>query len=484
MKPNKGIRPEYIKDKKQVQGIEAYNLPETLGGVPTKIKLALDSCFAPVATMLQHSLEDLSSEGIPLFPGYGVLTGLAQNGLIRAGVETRANEMTRKWGEVVISGGDDDTDDKQAVADELEAEITCFEIKKLFNEAACMCGYYGGCLYYIDTGIEPKDMATPLVLSEATFKPGTLKGFNLIEPYLVSPGVYNSTYPMARDYFRPDIWYVQGTPIHISRLLYFAENNLPSMLKPAYNFFGMSLTQKVLDAVSHFTACRESAARLLQKYAVTVFKTDMTQILSGGMDDALNRRVQYFVQNRDNDGCATIDKNNEDLVVMTTSLSGVTDLVRQAQEYVAAMFNEPVTKMWGLSPAGFSTGDSDLRNHYDNVQTLQSKMFAVPMKRVLDVLQMNRYGEINDSLTFEFAPLSEEDESKQITNNKAKAEMLIALTDANMISPEEGRQALIDDPDSGFGNLPPYPPVDEQMAPFDPEDNPDAPDELKEVTMI
>lgn len=484
MKQKNGIRPELIKDKNRIQNIEAYALPETLGGVPQDIELALDSCFAPVATMLQHSLDDLSSEGIPMFPGYGVLTGLAQNGLIRAGVETRANEMTRKWGEIIVSGGDDDTDDKQARADELEAEITRFEIQKLFNEAACMCGYYGGCLYYLDTGIEPKDMVTPLILSEATFRAGSLKGFKLIEPYLVSPGIYNSTYPMAPDYFKPDIWYIQGTPVHTSRLLYFAENDLPSMLKPAYNFFGLSLTQKVLDAVSHFTACRESAARLLQKYAVTVFKTDMSQVLSGGMDDTINRRVQYFVQNRDNDGCATIDKNNEDLVVMTTSLAGVTDLVRQAQEYVAAMFNEPVTKMWGLSPAGFSTGDSDLRNHYDNIETLQSKMFSVPMKRVLDVLQMNKYGEIDKDIRFEFAPLSEEDEGKQITNNKAKAEMLIALTDANMISPEEGRQVLIDDPDSGFGNLPPYPPVDEQMAPFDPEDNPDTPDDLKEVTLI
>ena len=80
--------------------------------------------------------------------------------------------------------------------------------------------------------------------------------------------------------------------------LYFAENELPVMLKPAYNFFGLSLSQKVLDAVSHFTANRECASRLLQKYSLTIFKTDMENILSGGFDAELQNRVRYFVQQR------------------------------------------------------------------------------------------------------------------------------------------------------------------------------------------
>lgn len=481
------IKADIIKNQNKQRIITAqdYALPYTLGNPPKDVQQALDRCFAPVANMLTHALEELGVEGLPLFPGYGILTGLAQNGLIRAGVETRADEMTRKWGKIVTTGGGD-TDEKQDVIDALTKELERFKVQKMFNEAASMCGYYGGCLYYIDAGVEAKEMANPLVLEPATFNPDSLKGFRLIEPAMVSPGNYNSANPMVPDYFKPDVWYVQGIPVHSSRMLYFAENALPSLLKPAYNFFGLSLAQKVLDAVGHYTACREAAARLLQKYALTVFKTDMSQILSGGMDDTINRRIAYFVQNRDNDGCATIDKESEDLVVMTTSLSGVTDLVRQAQEYVAAMFNEPVTKMWGLSPAGFSTGDSDLRNHYDNIEALQEKMFTAPMARLLNVLQMNKFSVIDNSLSFEFAPLSEEDKGVEIANNKAKAETLIALADANMISPEEARQKLIDDPDSGFGNLQPYDLSGElePLSPFDPDENPDGDKEEKEVDVI
>lgn len=87
-----------------------FNLPYTLGGVPEEQQVILDSCFAPVSSLLEHSIKGLAAEGIPMFVGYGVLTGLAQVGIVRAGVEMRSDEMTRKWGEFVRTGDNDDTD--------------------------------------------------------------------------------------------------------------------------------------------------------------------------------------------------------------------------------------------------------------------------------------------------------------------------------------------------------------------------------------
>lgn len=452
--------------KKKLPEAGDYNLPETLGCLPKEVKSkVMDGCFAPVRSMISHALNQLGAEGLPTFAGYGVLSGLSQNGLIRAGVCMRADEMTRKWGEFVRAGNADDDSDK---IQQLEAAAANFKLKEKFHDAAEMCGFFGGCFIFVDVDEDENNLANPLTIAPETFKTGSLKALRMVEPYLVSPGYYNSVDPMKSDYFKPDLWYIQGKPVHISRLLKFSENELSSLLKPAYNFFGLSLAQKVLDAVSHYTACREAAARLLQKYSLTIFKTNMSDILSGGFDNTLRQRVQYFVQNRDNDGCATIDKETEDIVVMTTSLAGVTDLVRQAMEYVAAMFNEPVTKMWGLSPAGFNTGDNDMRSHYDNIAAQQEKMFGAPMERLCKILQMNEFGEIDDSISFKFAPLSEDDEAAQAANNKVKAETDAILLEAGAIAPEDVRQRLIDDEDSGYNSLEPYtnPAMEIPLEPF------------------
>ena len=460
---------------------DSYRLPHTLGNAPKNIQQANDKAFDSVIrpqieTMLNdglgHTMKNLGALAVAdaTFIGYPTLATLTQNGLIRAGVEMRADEMTRKWGEVTRKGKQEEiTDEQKEVLNKITQDMEKFKIKEIFRKAACMNGYMGGCLIFVDTGEDAKRLADPLILDKLTFKSGKLKGFRIVEPYLITPGLYNAVNPLKSDYFKPSVWYVQGIPVHSSRVLYFAENELSTLLRPAYNFFGMSLSQKVLDAVSHYTESREAAGRLLQKYALTILKTSMQDVLSNGFDTNLRNRISYFVQHRNNDGCTAIDKDLEDLVIQTTSLSGVTEIVRQNMEYVAAMFNEPVTKMWGLSPAGFSNGDNELRNHYDNIRSQQEKMFGEPMKRVLHILQQNLFEEYDDGIVFSFAPLSEEDEKAMAETNKIQVDTDTALINAGIISPEEARQRLIDDENSGYNTL-----AEEKEAP------PDAPEPFDE----
>ena len=458
LKLNSGI----VADSPNYVDVDKFNLPKTLANVPEAIRTQNNMAFDSIRPQLEGFLSDgwqhtMKAMGIlhcadASFMGYGALANLSQNGLIRAGVEMRGDEMTRKWGELTRKGNtEEETDEQQEKLDDITEEVEKYKVRELFRSASCLCGYMGGCLLFIDTGEEV--LANPLILDSMTFAPGTFKGFRLIEPYLVTPGGYNSTNPMADDYFKPSLWYIQGTPVHASRLIYFAENKLTSLLKPAYNFFGLPLAQKVIDAVAHYTENREAAGRLLQKYALTVLKTNMEEVLQGGFDKALRERIQYFVQTRSNDGCAAIDKEMEDLVLQTTSLAGVTDIVRQSMEYVAAMFNEPVVKMWGLSPNGFSSGEMELQNHYDNIKAQQEKMFGEPMRRVLRVLQHNLYGAIDDSIIFTFSPLSEDDERKIAETNKMQADTDAVLISNGVIDENEARERLIADPNSGYNTL-------------------------------
>ena len=58
------------------------------------------------------------------FLGYGVLSALSQNGIIRAGVTLRADEMTRRWVEFNYNG--ESTDDE--AAGYIESEMTRLKI--------------------------------------------------------------------------------------------------------------------------------------------------------------------------------------------------------------------------------------------------------------------------------------------------------------------------------------------------------------------
>lgn len=432
---------------------QRYGRPQTFGNPDEDTVMALDEAIRPTMGLLHHSISVMGNDAFPQFLGYGYLTMLAQDGLIRAGVSMIAKEMTAKW-IMLQRQGDSHGDDETIIA--LTEEMKRFKLQSLFREVGENCGYFGGCLVYIDTGETGNKLLEPLKLDPATLPIGTIKGFKLVEPFNVTPGTYDSTNPLAQNYYKPSMWWVQGTPVHASRFLYFEQNRLPSMLLPTYNFFGIPLAQSVLDAVGHFTECREASARLLTKFSMTVLKTDMSEVLSGGSGENQARRVQYMVQNRTNDGVEVIDKEQEDIVNVSTPLSGVTDIVRQSMEMVSAYFNEPCTKMWGISPAGMNaTGDSDMKNHYAHIESQQEEIFRSELERVLKILQLNKFGVIDESITLKFNKLSDEDETAVTTRQKTKAETDNIYLTAGVVSPEEVRAKIAEDQQSGYNNIDP-----------------------------
>ena len=175
--------------------------------------MAFDAILPQIDGMLgtQHMLRVLGGVHGALFPGFPTLVNLSQNALVRAGVEMRGNDMVRKWGELKRKGNGDVTDDtQQEVMDQLTEALDTYRIRKLLRSASCKCGYLGGCLLFIDTGEPDRELVNPLLLDDKTYTPGTLKGFRMIEPFLVTPGGYNSSNPTKANYFKPDVWYVQA----------------------------------------------------------------------------------------------------------------------------------------------------------------------------------------------------------------------------------------------------------------------------------
>lgn len=423
---------------------------ETL--VSEEVRLAMDACLpSSVRTMLEYDREGSN------FLGYPFLQSLSQNPLVSAGVETIADEMTKKFAKLVYTGGkapkiilpyeEDGNISAEDKIKELEIELTNYSVASVFRKSAEKIGYYGGCLAYIDTGAkDPDTLKSPLILDPATFRKGSLKGLTVIDPINCTPGLYNSTDPTRNDYFKPQTWYVLGKEIHASRFLYFAGKEAPLLYKPSYNFFGVSTAQLVFEYVENFQKNRDSASELLNKFSVSVLKTNMLGAMMGNGTSELDNRIRYFIQKRHNDGLFLLDKDTEDFVKVDTSLGGVTDIVRQSLELIAAVFRIPAVKYLGISPSGFNaTGESDLENFHSLIESLQKKQFADNLAKVLKILQLHKYGTIDPHIAYEFIPLNEEDRKIKVDTEKVKADTMAVYLDRNVISGMEARKVLAED---------------------------------------
>lgn len=190
-----------------------------------------------------------------------------------------------------------------------------------------------------------------------------LRSVKPIEPVWMYPLGYNANNPLRDDFYKPQTWYVLGRQLHASRALPFIGHPVPDLLKPAYSFGGISLSQLAMPYVDIWLQTRNSVAALIRAFSVMVLETDMQTILApgGGGLDGLMARAAAFNLMRDNQGLFVLNKNTEGFQNVSASLSGLHELQGQAQEHMASVVRIPMVKLTGISPAGLNaclTGDT------------------------------------------------------------------------------------------------------------------------------
>lgn len=446
----------YLFENDSIDGIidwrEKLKPAETLGKPDKDAQMANDEACAYAWGLLSHSLELGQMPTTASFLGYPALQDIAQNGLIRACIETVADDMTRDFGKIKS-----EEPDKAEIVVAMNNALEQFHIRDVLHEVAEKVGYFGGCLVYIDTGANDAELQTPLNMGEYSNELRNLKAFWVIDPINVYPGAYNSVEPLKADFFRPEHWYVMGKRVHASRLIRFVANEVPQLLKPVYNFFGIAQAQLLWDYVMHFSECRVATANIAKKYSMTVFKTNMSAtLMDGAGTDQINNRIRLIARYQDNNSITAIDKENEDIVKIETPIGGLTDITKQGLEFLAALNRTPAVKLLGISPSGFNaTGESDLRNYNDHISSQQEKVFGHGLKTIIDCIHVFLFEKTNKGLIFEWAELGEEDQAAMANTQKVKADTMAVLLDRSVISPEEARQAVASDPDNPLSFIDP-----------------------------
>ena len=423
--------------------------------------------------MIYHSLKEHAFEmgqfPVNSFLGYGALQQISQNGMIRACIQTTADDVTRKW--IQIVGSDENTELVEKLQD---LDQNKYRLKDMFNSAQALSGYMGGAYIYVDTGAEGDDLELPLLLNDESSELAynDYVNFVLVDPSNVSPGDYNCYNPLKRDYMKPRIFNVLGQSVHSSRLIPVYENEVPALLKPSYNFLGIPQAQILWDYVLHFQDCRVYSSDLLKKFTLLVFKTDMETTLStaGGLKN-FDLRVKALERYRDNNSVFVCDMDDEDVTNVQIALGGTVDIVRQALEMIAAINRTPAVKLLGISPAGFNaTGQSDITNYYDFISAKQ-ELLRDQILKCLKIIQLANFGTVDPQINFIFNALDDDSANVRMTKAKTYIDAMAVLQDRNVISAAEVREAVRNDPNCNLeflSNEMPEMPVDQDFRTDDP----------------
>ena len=436
---------------------ELFKPPELMDGVvPKDARMAMDSELASV-----YAYANSSVYGHESFPGYPFLSELTQRAEYRMLSEKTAEAMVRKWIKFSSKG----QGDKSAKIKLIEDALAKYKVREHFQKCATYDGFFGRCQLFIDIRppagvvIDPKDdLESPLYYNNTKITQGSLVKFKVIEPIVTYPYKYNASNPLSDDYYNPTTWFVMGQQVHSSRLLFFCSRPLPDILKPAYNFGGMSMSQLAMPYVENWLKSRSAVGRLLRNFSTSGVKTNMQDALGGleGSDDSedIVDRAELFSAIRDNEGLMLLDKETEDFFQVNTPLTTVDKLQAQSQEHMASVSSTPNSVLTGITPTGLNAStDGEIRIWYDHILSRQMLLFFDPLKIAIDVIQLSLFGMIDPDIIFEFVSLWQMDTKEMADVRKNDAMAAQIYVEIGALSGADVRNKLATDPESGYTSL-------------------------------
>lgn len=398
------------------------------------------------------------------FPGYQVLALMAQRTENRAIVNILSTEMTRKGWRIKSKGKDKSKADRIA---KIEDRFRDLGVQDHFKKCAEGDGFFGrGHLFLqfqngawddkeeIQTSVgDGRDVAS----EEKVNKNNPLIAIKYIEAVWTYPINYNTTNPLRDDWFRPTTWQVMGTSIHATRLLRFVMNEVPDLLKPAYSFGGLSMTQMARPYVDYWLKTRSSIADLVRSFTVRVISTNLKttlQAVDGSGEDTLYDRAELLTDMESNNGVVMLDKDTEEFNQISAPLGGLHELQAQSQEHMSLPGRIPTVKLSGISPTGLNaSSDGELEAFDDTISSMQNALFKIPLRTILGFVQLSLFDEVDDDIDIEFVPLVEERPLAKAQRHLAEAQYHQTYVEMGAVSGQEVRQVLSEDPDSPYPGL-------------------------------
>ncbi len=197
--------------------------------------------------------------------------------------------------------------------------------------------------------------------------------------------------------------------LHHSRVLRFVGRELPRTETVRESFWGASEMEHIQDELLKRSAASANIAQLIFQANITTLKmSDFGDVLSAGTEEQ-RRSVEYAmgVENRfrTSFGIQLLSRDDS-FENHAYSFTGLSEIYEQFMMDMAGAAEIPATKLFGRSPQGMNaTGESDLRNYYDMIASLQERQLRPALEKLLPVMAVSCWGYVPEDLSFVFEPV-------------------------------------------------------------------------------
>lgn len=234
-----------------------------------------------------------------------------------------------------------------------------------------------------------------------------------------------------------------GVPLHESRVLRYNGKESPSIVRRRLRGWGVSEVERLVRSFNQYLKNNNVIFELMDEAKVDVYKIANlnTSLLSPGGTSKVSKYVQTSNMLKSYLNALLID-TNDDYDQKQMNLGGLSDLLTQIRYGIAADVKIPVSKLFGISSAGFSSGEDDIEN-YNSMIEGQVRYKARPIiMEVLKIEFMRKFGYVPDDLDIEWPALRMLNAEQEENVKDAQFSRVMQSLAAGVIDPVEAKEAM------------------------------------------
>lgn len=255
---------------------------------------------------------------------------------------------------------------------------------------------------------------------------------------------------------------IGGDVVHPSRVIRFSGINASYRSSLNRDGWGLSIAPRIYDAARRWGTIYAYVEALFKDLVQGVYTIKgLAEMLSA--DDGTQkvmRRLRTMSMTSSAFNAVVLDGGSgngdeEKYERRSLSVTGFSDLVLRCMDQLSAVSQIPLSILFGQSPSGLSTDDKSGRTaFYDAIANKQRRLMRPPLMRVIEALVASKKGPTKgktpDQWDFSFLPLEEPSDKEDADARAVKASTDKIYHEIGVVTPEEIRGALANDPHSPY----------------------------------
>lgn len=204
-----------------------------------------------------------------------------------------------------------------------------------------------------------------------------------------------------------------GIEINPSRVLILRGKPAPSLKRLQLQGWGMSELERLVSPMNKFLKNQNVIYELLDEAKLDVYSIDnYAGSVASGQEEAVKRRIMLTNYMKSYLNALILDSEDK-FDQKQMSMAGVSEVLREARYDIASAMKMPVTKIFGMSSAGFNSGDDDIENYNSMIERDVRSPARNIIKTIVRLLCKSVFNYIPDDIDIEFESLRIMKESEE-----------------------------------------------------------------------